>query len=322
MFLEEANVERKLELDYSESRLEPATASLAKNFPAVCAFVNDDLGRTTLELLAESGTRYIALRCSGYNNVDLTAAAELGLTVVRVPGYSPHAVAEHTIALMLTLNRHTHRAWSRVREGNFALDGLLGFDLYGRSAGLVGVGRIGAAVARILRGFGCRVVGYDPVQTREAIDAGVEFVPMEELLEVSDIISLHCPLTPATCHLIDDVAIERMKHGVMLINTSRGAVVDTSALIRGLKTGRIGYLGLDVYEEEAGLFFQDCSGLILQDDVLARLLTFPNVLVTGHQGFFTREALRDIASTTLDNLVSLARTGDCENRVSGASVPG
>ena len=240
-----------------------------------------------------------ALRSAGYNNVDLPAAARLGLTVTRVPAYSPHAVAEHTVALILALNRKVHRAWARVREGNFSLDGLLGFDLVGRTAGVVGTGKIGAAVARIMFGFGCRVLAFDPFPNPECVALGVSYVPFNELLARSDIVTLHCPLTPETRHLMDAAALERMKPGAMLINTGRGTLVDTKAVIEALKSGRLGHLGLDVYEEEAALFFEDRSWRILQDDVFARLLTFPNVIVTGHQGFFTAEALAAIAETTL-----------------------
>jgi D-lactate dehydrogenase len=241
----------------------------------------------------------VALRSAGYNNVDLPAAARLGITVTRVPAYSPHAVAEHTVALILALNRKVHRAWARVREGNFSLDGLLGFDLVRRTAGVVGTGKIGAAVVRILSGFGCRVLAFDPVPNADCLALGAAYVSLPELLASSDIVTLHCPLTPETRHLVDAASLARMKPGAMLINTGRGALVDTPAVIEALKSGHLGYLGLDVYEEEAALFFEDRSWRVLQDDVFARLLTFPNVLVTGHQGFFTTEALTAIADTTL-----------------------
>jgi D-lactate dehydrogenase len=265
--------------------------------------------------LAEGGTRLIALRCAGYNNVDLRAAATCGITVVRVPAYSPFAVAEHTVALMLTLNRHTHRAVARVRDGNFALDGLLGFDFHGRTAGIVGTGRIGVATASILRGFGCRVLAFDPAPSQAAVDLGVEYVSLDRLLGESDVVTLHCPLSPASHHLIDANAIARMKRGVMLINTSRGALVDARAAIEALKSGHLGYLGLDVYEEEADLFFEDLSSRVLQDDVLARLLTFPNVVVTSHQAFFTHEALAAIAETTLANVRAFAQGQPLANAV-------
>ena len=301
-FFDAANAEHRHDLHYIEARLTSATSSLAQGYPAVCAFVNDRLDGTVLNSLAASGTRMIALRSAGFNHVDLAQARELGFTVVRVPAYSPHAVAEHTVALILTLNRKIHRAFARVREGNFALDGLLGFDLHGRTAGIVGTGKIGTIVARILRGFGCRLVAFDMKPNDECRSMDVSYVSLDELWSTSDIITLHTPLTEQTRHMLDANAIARMKPGVMIVNTGRGALVDTSALIDGLKRGHIGYLGLDVYEEEEALFFQDLSSDVIQDDVFARLLTFPNVIVTAHQAFFTGEALRAIAHTTLHNL--------------------
>jgi D-lactate dehydrogenase len=289
--------------DYLETRLGPETAGLAAGFRVVCAFVNDDVGAATIERLAAGGVELIALRCAGFNNVDLEAAGRHGLTVVRVPGYSPHAVAEHTVALILSLNRKIHRAYQRVREGNFSLSGLVGFDLHGRTAGIVGLGKIGRVLAENLRGFGMEVLGYDPYADGAwAATAGVAVTDLDELLRRSDIVSLNAPLTPDTHHMIDAGAIERMKAGVMLVNTGRGALVDTAALIDGLKSGRIGAAGLDVYEEESGYFFEDRSEQVITDDVLARLLTFPNVLVTSHQAFLTADALRNIAETTLGNI--------------------
>jgi len=295
------------EIDYFEPRLTPETAPLAAGYPAVCAFVNDKLSAPVLETLAAAGTRFIVLRSAGFNHVDLAAARRLGLRVARVPAYSPHAVAEHAAALILALNRKICRAHARVRDGNFALDGLLGVDLYGRAIGVVGTGRIGALVARIMHGFGCRLLGHDVAPSEECRELGMSYVPLDTLWAEADIISLHAPLTPATRHLVDARAIGLMKPGVMLVNTGRGALVDTPAVIAGLKSGHIGSLALDVYEEEEGLFFQDLSSEVLQDDVFARLLTFPNVLITGHQGFFTREALRAIAETTLANLTAFER---------------
>jgi D-lactate dehydrogenase len=259
--------------------------------------------------LGEDGVRLVALRSAGFNNVDLATASRHGIAVARVPAYSPHAVAEHTVALILTLNRKVHRAFNRVREGNFSLDGLMGFDLHGKTVGVVGTGRIGAVFARIMTGFGCRVVAHDPRPDPDLETMGVVYLSFEDLLAACDVITLQCPLTPATHHLVDDEAIRRMKPGVMLINTSRGAVVDTTAVIRGLKSGRIGSLGLDVYEEEGDLFFEDLSDRIIPDDVFARLLTFPNVLVTGHQAFFTEEALSAIAVTTIANVTAFEETG-------------
>ena len=299
---DEANARYRHDLHYFDARLSEATSVLARGFPVVCAFVNDQLDVTVLTVLSEAGTRMIALRSAGFNHVDVRAAQRLGLTVSRVPAYSPHAVAEHTVALMLALNRKIHRAYARVREGNFALDGLLGFDLVGRTVGVVGTGKIGSVVARIVTGFGCRVLAYDIAPNAECRAIDVEYVPLDAIWRQSDIITLHTPLTPDTRHMVDAVAIARMKPGVMIINTGRGALVDTPALITALKDGHIGHLGLDVYEEEEQLFFQDLSSHVIQDDVFARLLTFPNVLVTAHQAFFTREALQGISTTTLDNI--------------------
>jgi D-lactate dehydrogenase len=303
LFFDDANQGRH-DLRYFDARLTQETSGLAEGYPAVCAFVNDRLDRAVLDALAGGGTRLIALRSAGFNHVDIARARELGLTVSRVPAYSPHAVAEHTIALILSLNRKIHRAYVRVREGNFALDGLLGVELVSRTAGIIGTGRIGALVARILIGFGCRVVAYDPHPTDECRSAGVEYLGLADLWAAADILSLHAPLTPQTRHLVDAQAIARMRRGVMLINTSRGALVDTPAVIRGLKSGQIGALGLDVYEEEEQLFFDDHSSDVIQDDVFARLLTFPNVLVTAHQAFFTREALQAISATTIENVTA------------------
>ena len=297
------------------ARLEAATAVLARGHEAVCAFVNDHADAAALEALAAEGVKHIALRCAGFNQLDLETAERLGLRVVRVPAYSPHSVAEHTLALILDLNRKIHRAFARVREGNFSLDGLLGFDLHGRTAGIIGMGTIGLRVAAILSGLGMRVIAFDPVANPGAAALGVAYVGFERLLAESDIVTLHCPLTPETMHLIDAVAVAKMKPGVMLINTSRGKVVDTHAVIEGLKQGRIGYLGLDVYEEEGDLFFRDLSDTVIQDDAFSRLLTFPNVVITGHQAFFTREALEAIARTTVENLDCLERGEPCANQV-------
>ncbi len=295
------------ELTFFEPRLTRETAGLAAGYPAVCAFVNDQLDASVLGQLADGGTRLVALRSAGYNNVDLAAAKREGLTVMRVPAYSPHAVAEHAVALILALNRKIHRAHARVREGNFALDGLLGFDLNGRLVGIVGTGKIGAVVARILHGFGCCLLASDPRPNPEVEVLGARYVPLPELLERADIVTLHCPLTPEAHHMMNDEAFARMKRGVMLINTSRGALIDASAAIRALKSGRLGFLGLDVYEEESELFFEDQSDRVIQDDVFSRLLTFPNVIITGHQAFFTREALEAIARTTMENVTAFER---------------
>jgi D-lactate dehydrogenase len=301
-FFDDANATRGHDIRYLEARLTAATCALAADCPAVCAFVNDQLDRPVLERLWSGGTRMIALRSAGFNHVDLPSARELGFIVSRVPAYSPNAVAEHTIALILALDRKIHRAYFRVREGNFALDGLLGFDLAGRTAGVVGTGKIGVIVARILQAIGCRVVAYDIAPSDECRAAGVEYVALDDLWGRSDIITLHAPLTEVTRHIVNQASLSKMKRGVMIVNTGRGALIDTPAVIRGLKNGHIGYLGLDVYEEEEQLFFQDLSSHVIQDDVFARLLTFPNVIVTAHQAFFTREALRAIGETTLDNI--------------------
>ena len=303
------------QLVYQMPGLTEATAPLAAGFEAVCIFVNDRADRMVLKILAAGGTKVVALRCAGFNNVDLVAAAEVGITVVRVSAYSPHAIAEHAVGLLLMLNRRLHRAYNRVREGNFALDGLLGFDLFGKSVGVIGTGKIGIIFCRIMVGFGCKVLAYDVTENPEAVTLGVTYVSLTELLASSDIVSLHAPLLPATRHLVNAAAISVMRPGVMLINTSRGALVDTVAVIEGLKSGAIGAVGLDVYEEEAELFFEDLSSTVIQDDVFSRLLTFPNVVITGHQAFLTKEALAAIADTTLKNLTHLERHEPCPNQV-------
>ena len=313
-FLEAANASRH-ELRFLEPRLSLETAALAEGFAAICAFVNDHLDAPVLERLASGGTRLIALRCAGYNNVDLAAAAEHGITVARVPGYSPHAVAEHAMGLILALNRKLHRAYNRVREGNFSLAGLLGFDLYGKTVGLIGTGKIGTVMGRLVSGFGAKVIAFDPIPSAECRSLGVEYVGLEELLRETDVVTLHCPLTAGNRHLIDAAALQKMRTGVMLINTSRGGLVDTVSVIEALKSGKLGYLGLDVYEEEEQIFFEDRSGSILSDDIFSRLLTFPNVFITGHQGFFTREALENIAATTVANLSLFEKGGTSENFV-------
>jgi len=314
-FLEAANADHRHDLVFLETRLTGETTALASGFPAVCVFVNDQLDEAVLGTIARSGTQLVALRCAGFNNVDLAMAHKLGMTVVRVPAYSPHAVAEHTVGLILTLNRNIHRAYNRVREGNFALDGLLGFDLNNRTVGIIGTGQIGAVVAQILKGFGCHLIAHDPFPNPALAGIDVRYAELSEVFVESDILTLHCPLTPETYHLISTEALQEMKTGVMLINTSRGALLDTQAVIDALKSGKIGYLGLDVYEEEADLFFEDLSGRVIQDDTFARLLTFPNVLITGHQAFFTRNALEQIAATTLANITAFARGETTPNEV-------
>jgi D-lactate dehydrogenase len=303
------------ELVYSEARLDQDTADWASGFDAVVVFVNDCLKRSVLERLAAGKTRLVALRCAGFNNVDLDAARELGLTVARVPAYSPHAVAEHAVGLIMTLNRKYHRAYARVRESNFSLVGLAGFDLKGRTVGVVGTGAIGQAFGRIMLGFQCKVLAYDPWPNTACRELGMHYVTLNDLVRAADIISLHCPLTPETHHLINAASLAKMKRGVMLINTGRGALIDARAAIAALKTGQLGYFGIDVYEEEENLFFRDLSGQIIHDDVFMRLLTFPNVLVTAHQGFFTREALANIADTTIGNLTAFERGEGMLHRV-------
>lgn len=268
----------------------------------LCVFVNDTLDATVLNILAERGVRLIALRCAGYNNVDSKRAQELGLTIVRVPAYSPYAVSEHTLCLILALNRHVHKAYNRVRDGNFSLNGLLGFDLHGKTAGIIGTGRIGRLVARSLNALGMNVVAYDPVPIVNPTKFGFVYKSLDTVLYESDILSLHCPLNQDTFHLINTSNLNLLKPGVMIINTSRGALLDAEAITVRLKSKKIGYLGLDVYEQESELFFEDLSSEIIQDDVFERLLTFPNVLITSHQGFFTAEAIDNIAHTTLDNI--------------------
>lgn len=305
--LEIAAAGTNLEWRFWEFRLTPETAPSAQGAEAVCVFVNDTLDRSCLEVLARAGVKLVALRCTGFNNVDLAAAKELGLVVTRVPVYSPYAVAEHAVALLLTLNRRIHRAFNRVREQNFSLNGLVGFDLHGKTAGIIGTGKIGRIVALILRGFGMRVLAYDPFPNRDwAQQSGVEYADASSVTGLSDVLLLHVPLTPETHHIIRAETLDLMKPGAILINVSRGALIDTTALIAALKSGRLGGVGLDVYEEEEGIFFEDLSGQVLQDDELARLLTFPNVLITAHQAFLTREALSDIARTTVANLKALA----------------
>lgn len=290
-------------LSFFESRLSAETVSLAAGFSAICVFVNDAVTADVVGELAGLGVEMIALRCAGFNNVDVDACERRGISVARVPAYSPYAVAEHAAALMLTLNRRVHRAYSRVREGNFSLNGLVGFDMHGKTAGVVGAGKIGKCMLSILAGFGCRLLAYDMYPDQALVDRlGVRYVELDELLAQADVISLHAPLTPQTHHLIDAEAIAAMKPGVMLINTSRGALVDTAALVEGLKSRKIGAAGLDVYEEESGYFFEDFSDRVITDDVLARLMTFNNVVVTSHQAFLTKDALANIADTTFANL--------------------
>lgn len=311
-FFKHANAKFNHELVFQQEHLWGESAERAAGSQAVCIFVNDVADASVLNLLKSVGIKLIALRCAGFNNVDLHTAEKLGLCVVRVPAYSPYAVAEHTIGLILALNRRINRAHTRIREGNFSLDGLMGFDLHGTPVGIIGTGKIGQIVAQILHGFGCDLYAYDPNPGPECLKLGVQYVSLEDIYRRCLVITLHCPLTPQTHHMISAEAIELMQDGVMLINTSRGALIDTRAVIDGIKNERIGYLGLDVYEEEGDLFFEDLSNQIIQDDVFARLLMFPNVIVTGHQAFFTHNAVSAIAETTLSNIAAYER-GECQN---------
>lgn len=315
-----ANAAGVHEISFLEPRLDAGTAAMARGHEVVCSFVNDHVDARTIEALVANGVKLLALRSAGFNHVDLAAAEGASLPVVRVPAYSPHAVAEHAVALVLALNRKIHRANARVREWNFSLEGLVGFDLFEKTVGIVGTGKIGKVAARIFQGFGCRVLAFDPFPDETfARENGVAYTSLEELYANADVLSLHVPLNPETHHLVDARALAAMKPGALLVNTGRGALIDSRALIAALKAGRLGGAGLDVYEEEEGVFFQDLSNQVLQDDVLARLLTFPNVIVTSHQAFLTREALAAIAGTTLDNVSAFAR-GELRNSVRADAV--
>jgi D-lactate dehydrogenase len=303
------------ELTYYDVSLNESSVKLAEGFDGICVFVNDKVNALIVEKLAKFGIKLIILRSAGFNNVDLEATKKAGIVVVRVPAYSPHAVAEHAVALIMTLNRKTHKAYNRVREGNFSLDKLVGFDLYQKTVGVIGTGKIGEAFARIMLGFGCKVIAYDIVQNQDLVASGINYCSLDDIFKQSDVISLHCPLNEKTRHLIDNQAIDKMKMGVMLINTSRGALIDTPAVVKALKNKKIGYLGLDVYEQEENVFFKDHSEEILVDDILARLMSFPNVLVTSHQGFFTEEALTQIAVITLNNIAAFEQGKKSGNEV-------
>ncbi|MFT7052950.1 MAG: D-lactate dehydrogenase [Psychromonas sp.] len=295
-----------IQIKYFDTRLDVHTSQLAKGYDAVCAFVNDDLSASVLTELASLGIKLIVMRCAGFNNIDLAVSKQLGLTIMRVPAYSPEAVAEHAIALMMTLNRRIHKAYQRTRDANFSLDGLVGFNMYGKTMGIIGTGKIGVATMRILKGFGCEILAYDPYPSTQAIELGANYVSLTELFTRSDAITLHCPLTDDNHHLLNSESFAQMKEGVMIINTSRGALLNAKDSIDALKSGKIGALGLDVYEEEDSLFFNDHSNEIITDDVFRRLSSCHNVIFTGHQAFLTKEALTSIAQTTLDNLNCLA----------------
>lgn len=301
----DANGHYGFEFEFFDTELSVPTVEMVQNSTVICAFVNDKLNRQVLEALAAKEVKIVALRCAGFNNLDIAAAHELGIRVCRVPAYSPEAVAEHALAMVMTLNRKTHKAYNRVREQNFSLQGLLGFNLYQKTVGVIGTGNIGKAFCRMMLGMGCKVLAFDLIADKNLEAEGVVFLPLIELLQQSDIISLHCPLTEQTAHLIDKQTIPYMKKGVMIINTGRGKLIDTKDVIDALKTGHIGYLGIDVYEQEEQLFFKDLSTHIIQDDMIQRLMSFPNVLVTAHQAFFTKEALAQIAAVTLNSIATL-----------------
>lgn len=305
---------RRHEIRYFDASLNEQTVKLTSGSQAVCVFVNDKITEGVVQQLADNGVKLIALRSAGYNNVNLASAKARGITVVRVPAYSPHAVAEHAVALILTLNRKTHKAYNRVREGNFSLERLTGFDLYGKTVGVIGTGKIGAVFCRIMAGFGCKVLAFDVFENKALMTEGVRFLPLNDILAQADIISLHCPLNDQTHHLINRHTLSLMKPGAMLINTGRGALIDTPAVIKALKSGQLGYLGIDVYEQEGDLFFRDFSESIIQDDVIMRLMSFPNVLITAHQAFFTEEALSQIAEITLQNI------SDFEDKKEGLNI--
>lgn len=302
-------------LTYFETSLNASTTNLTLGFEGVCIFVNDKIDRQTLEQLSKNGIKLIALRCAGFNNVNIPAAEDNGIEVVRVPAYSPHAVAEHAVALILTLSRKTHKAFNRIREGNFSLEKLIGFNLFKKTVGVVGTGQIGSIFCEIMLGFGCVVLAVDPHEKEELKKKGVTYCSLDELVQQSDIISLNCPLTPQTHHLIDKAVFSRIKKGAMIINTGRGAVIKTSDAIEALRSGKLGYLGLDVYEQEENLFFRDLSESIIPDEQILQLITFPNVLITSHQGFFTHEALEEIATTTLQNLTDFEKGRPLQNKV-------
>ncbi|WP_233809181.1 2-hydroxyacid dehydrogenase [Paraburkholderia sp. HP33-1] len=314
-YLDEANKVEQHKLRYFDVLLEMDTVGLAAGYGAVCIFVNDRADAQVLEALRKGGTGLLALRCTGFNNVDLKAAARLGVKVVRVVTYSPNSVAEHAVALLLAINRKVHRAYNRTRDSNFSLDGLTGFDLCGKTVAVVGTGKIGCVFAKIMLGFGCKVIGFDPYRSAEFEALGLDYAKPGEVAEMADIISLHCPLTPATYHIINSETLEQAKPGAILINTSRGGLIDTEAVIEALKSGKLGGLGIDVYEQEADLFFRDLSSDIITDDVFQRLVSFPNVIVTGHQAYLTREALTTICETTLKSITAFEKNEPLKNEV-------
>jgi len=314
-YLDKFNVNESHRLTYFEASLNSNTTNLTLGFEAVCVFVNDKIDSGTIEKLSENGIKIIALRCAGFNNVDLDAASQKNIKVVRVPAYSPQAVAEHALALILTLNRKTHKAFNRIREGNFSLEKLVGFNLYNKTVGVIGTGQIGTIFCEIMLGFGCKVFAFDIYESKELKAKGVEYKSFEEIITSSDVISLHCPLTPETHHLFNTNVFSKIKKGAMIINTCRGAVIKTEDTIDALKSGKLGYLGMDVYEQEENLFFRDLSESIIQDELILQLISFPNVLITSHQGFFTKEALEEIATITIKNLTDFERGSTLENEI-------
>lgn len=318
-FFNTCNKQFNYELEYYEANLDDHTVNIIENSEAICVFVNDKVNEKVIKKLIKKGVKYVALRNAGFNNVDLEAAKKYGIKVCRVPAYSPEAVAEHTLAMLLTLNRKTHKSYNRVREQNFSLNGLLGTNIFRKTVGVIGTGNIGKVFCRTIKALGTEVLAYDLYPNEELKDEGIQYVELEELLKRSDIISLHCPLTPETHHIINKDTIKLMKRGVYLINTSRGGLIDSAAIIKGLKSQKIGALGIDVYEQEEKLFFRDLSDTIIEDDTIQLLLSFPNVLVTAHQAFFTEEALLQIAQVTLDNLTQLKKNNTIENKAAELS---
>lgn len=314
-YLDKLNINSEHQLTYFDASLHNDTTNLTTGFNAVCVFVNDKVDRATIEKLFKNGIKIIALRCAGFNNVDVKAAEENNIRVVRVPSYSPQAVAEHAVALIMTLNRKTHKAYNRIRESNFSLDKLIGFNLYNKNVGVIGTGQIGAAFCHIMLGFGCKVLAYDIKESDTLKAMGVQYSNLDTVLNSSDIISLHCPLTPETKHMINTHTLSQIKNGAMIINTSRGGLIKTADVIASLKKGKLGYLGIDVYEQEEYLFFNDLSESIIQDDEIERLMSFHNVLITPHQGFFTKEALTQIATTTLQNLSDYEKGISLKNEI-------
>ncbi len=314
-YFENYSIDSRYTFSFFETALNKDTASLTNGFDAVCIFVNDSVDKNTIEILSKNGVRLIALRCAGFNNVDIEAAKNNNIKVVRVPAYSPEAVAEHAVALILTLNRKTHKAYNRVREGNFSLKNLIGFNLYGKTIGVIGTGQIGATFCRIIKGFGCKIIAFDVSKSDELVQQGVEYLSLDEVFQQCDILSLHCPLNASTKHIVNEKSIALMKDGVMIINTSRGALINTADVITGLTSKKIGYLGIDVYEQEEKLFFEDLSESIIEDDLILKLISFPNVLITSHQAYFTKEAMDEITTTTLQNIEAFDKNLESKNEV-------